>query len=324
MMKYLGLLVKVALSVGLLALLAPRIDFARLVDLLLHRATLAGILLSTLALSVQSLLAAKRQVDLIALLGRSLGFGPSLRVWLSGLLVSQVLVTFIAGDVVRGMQIAAQGIPRRIAGRAVVLDRVIGLAVLLVLVLLTVPFVLQLVHQPRLRISLLLLSVASAAGVACFLAAGFLGRMVRWLPDKLLSHRVVEIAVDLASVSRFLFANPRLAARIAGLSAVMHLLNVLGVVMIATCLGVKASPWMIGAITVPVMLLSMLPVSFAGWGVREAALVTGLGLLQVPADIALTISVSFGLSLVVASLPGVPALMRVRAGTSADLSAVSG
>jgi hypothetical protein len=58
----------------------------------------------------------------------------------------------------------------------------------------------------------------------------------------------------------------------------MHLLNVAGMVLIARSLGAGASPWAMAAIMTPVMFLSMLPISIAGWGVRETAMITGLGL----------------------------------------------
>jgi hypothetical protein len=66
------------------------------------------------------------------------------------------------------------------------------------------------------------------------------------------------------------------------------------------------------AIMVPVMFLTMLPISIAGWGIRETAVITGLGLLQVPAQIALASSVAFGVSMLLASLPGMPVVLGAR------------
>jgi 8-oxo-dGTP pyrophosphatase MutT (NUDIX family) len=65
----------------------------------------------------------------------------------------------------------------------------------------------------------------------------------------------------------------------------------------------------IGLLTVialfpPALLLSMVPVSLGGWGVREAALVWLLGTAHVPQDAALAISVLFGLVTMAAGLPG--------------------
>ena len=44
-----------------------------------------------------------------------------------------------------------------------------------------------------------------------------------------------------------------------------------------------------------IVLVAMAPISIAGWGVREGAMVIGLGLLGVSAADALAVSVSYGL-----------------------------
>jgi hypothetical protein len=60
--------------------------------------------------------------------------------------------------------------------------------------------------------------------------------------------------------------------------------------------------WMM--IVPPVTLIQLAPVSLAGWGVREAALVVVLGSFGVPAEAALAISVLVGLCLILVGLPG--------------------
>jgi len=54
----------------------------------------------------------------------------------------------------------------------------------------------------------------------------------------------------------------------------------------------------------PVLLISMLPISVAGWGVREGAMVVALNLVGAPAHQSLALSICFGLCLVAISLPG--------------------
>jgi len=54
----------------------------------------------------------------------------------------------------------------------------------------------------------------------------------------------------------------------------------------------------------PVAFIQLLPVSLAGWGVREMALVVALGSFGVPAEAALAISVMMGFCLILIGLPG--------------------
>ena len=53
-----------------------------------------------------------------------------------------------------------------------------------------------------------------------------------------------------------------------------------------------------------VVLLQTLPISIAGWGVREGAMVEIFALVALPADAALAISLLFGIALALSSLPG--------------------
>jgi hypothetical protein len=68
----------------------------------------------------------------------------------------------------------------------------------------------------------------------------------------------------------------------------------------------------------PVMLLSSLPISVAGWGVREGAMVIAFSLIDVPQEAALALSVQFALCGYLAATPGALAWLvevnsRVRA-----------
>jgi hypothetical protein len=54
----------------------------------------------------------------------------------------------------------------------------------------------------------------------------------------------------------------------------------------------------------PVMLVSALPISVAGWGVREGAMVIAFGLLGVPHESALILSVQFAVIGYLAASPG--------------------
>ena len=51
-------------------------------------------------------------------------------------------------------------------------------------------------------------------------------------------------------------------------------------------------------------LLMALPISIAGWGVREGVMIAGLGYLNVSAEAAFALSILYGLLMLVVSLPG--------------------
>jgi hypothetical protein len=53
-----------------------------------------------------------------------------------------------------------------------------------------------------------------------------------------------------------------------------------------------------------VTLITVLPISLAGWGVREVTVVALLGMLGVEDEAALLLSIEFGLLAMLVSLPG--------------------
>jgi uncharacterized membrane protein YbhN (UPF0104 family) len=88
------------------------------------------------------------------------------------------------------------------------------------------------------------------------------------------------------------------------LAATTHLLNVLVFWMLGQSLGLTMTfdQWFIVVPTV--LLISMLPISIGGWGVREGVMVVALHGLGVPSEEALLSSILFGLCVVIATLPG--------------------
>ena len=53
-----------------------------------------------------------------------------------------------------------------------------------------------------------------------------------------------------------------------------------------------------------VLIFSMIPISIAGWGVREGTMVVAFGILGNSPDIALATSIAFGIVMILVSLPG--------------------
>jgi glycosyltransferase 2 family protein len=78
----------------------------------------------------------------------------------------------------------------------------------------------------------------------------------------------------------------------------------LGAYCIARSLGIAVGPVAMIAVTSMMTLVVALPISVAGWGVREVSLVALLGLLGVDREAALALSVELGLLNTLLSLPG--------------------
>jgi hypothetical protein len=61
-------------------------------------------------------------------------------------------------------------------------------------------------------------------------------------------------------------------------------------------------------------MLSLLPISISGWGVRESALAFSMGVMGLPEEPIVVASVTFGLGLILSSLAGLFLIPQLVAG----------
>jgi glycosyltransferase 2 family protein len=303
-MKWIAIAVKIGIS-GLLAwLLLKHVDFSAAAALLRSEQGAVAFVLAIAALLAQAGLAGARTSCVMRLLGARCSLGRGFAVWLIGLVVSQSLITFIAGDAARVWQLARLGYAPRLAGSVVVLERALGLVVLLILVLLCEPILLARASPGAVRTGLIVLAMMCAAGILAFAASGFLASVKNLLPARLRNHRLIDVALDVASVARHLTRSWKLGAAVVAASVVMQLCNVLAMFVLARAIGVGVDLLATAVVTLPALLIATLPIAVAGWGVREGAVIVGFGLFGVDAAPALAVSIAFGLAVLAASLPG--------------------
>ena len=107
-----------------------------------------------------------------------------------------------------------------------------------------------------------------------------------------------------ADESRRLFLRARYALPSIGLAVFIQVSVALMVLVLARTLGAEVT-WLDCLILMPpVLLISMVPISIAGWGVREGAMVAAFGLVGMAPETAFALSVLFGLVTMAVGLPG--------------------
>ena len=225
------------------------------------------------------------------------GAGALLKIVWVGLFFNQVLPTVVGGDAVRAWRCRKIGILWGSAIWSILLDRACGYLCLIIIYTASLPGLLRVIGDSRQR-----------QGVAAVLCAGLLGLaallLLDYLPRPLLRFRLIAPLAELARESRRLFAHAKRCSAVLGLSALTTGLSILAFKLVADGVGTRLSlgNWMM--ILPPVTLIQLLPLSLAGWGVREVVLVVALSWFGVSAELALATSVLFGLCLLVISLPG--------------------
>lgn len=303
-MKWVAIGIKIAIS-GLLAwLVLAHVDFAAAGTLLRNERGAVAFLLATAVLIGQAAVAGARTAWVMRLLGARCSIGRGFAVWMVGLLVSQSLITFIAGDAARLLQFIRLGYSRRTASSAVVLERALGLAVLLAIVLLCEPALFAHTSPGAVHTGLTILAIICAGGILAFAASGFLGGLQKLLPMAMRDHRLVEIGIDVASAARHIGRSWKLGVAIVVSSVLMQFCSVFAVFVLARAVGVNVGLPATAAVALPALLIATMPIALAGWGVREGAMIVGYGLFGVAPAPALAVSIAFGLAMLAASLPG--------------------
>ena len=87
-------------------------------------------------------------------------------------------------------------------------------------------------------------------------------------------------------------------------SLIIHLMNVVCLYVLAIDLGINIS-FLTSFTLFPIVIFSMLmPISIAGWGVREVAMVVLLALVGISSESALALSLLYGIILTIVGLAG--------------------
>jgi uncharacterized membrane protein YbhN (UPF0104 family) len=248
-----------------------------------------------LALTLQTVLSAVRWRITAGQLGLDLSLLYSLREYYLSQLTNQVLPGGVLGDAARAVRTRDQrGLAA--AGQAVIFERLAGQIALFVTMCVAVAITYLRrggLDWPMWTLSPILLVIA--IGVA----APILFAVATSLPAP-----VGPRCSDLARKMGHALAARRVLPAQIGLSIATTLCNLFAFAFCARAVGIILSPAIIFAI-VPLILLTMLiPVTISGWGLREGAAVALLPLMGASASVSLAASVTFGLTVLVASLPG--------------------
>jgi glycosyltransferase 2 family protein len=187
----------------------------------------------------------------------------------------------------------------------------LGLAALTAIAIAGAPFILlRSGAHPSLMVPVLALGAVLAASAGLLLFDRFegpLAALLRWLsfgaaPPWM--YRMLEAGAWAARSTRLML----IAWPGGALTLIISLLNQLLIGYVAflllAAMGDSVGLGWVLVLFPAVLLLSMLPISLGGWGVRESAMVVAFALVGVPADAALATSILYGLCLLAASLPG--------------------
>ncbi len=292
----LAVVVKVGISLALLAYAFGQIDTRSALDLL-RSLNLGFVAAAVGLLALQQFFAGLRLRRLLTVAETPVSIVTAVDAVFVGLFFGTTFVSFISGDAMRVWRLSRARVPVAGAFQAVFFDRIFGFAALIAMIAMGLPRLVGISTERAMLISVLAAVSLGGIGIAVFL-------MVHRLPRVLQRWRIVSWASDLSRAALTIVNKPVEVFYLLGLSVLLQVLNVFGMFAIGYGFGFDSNLIDLMVVVPPVILVTMLPISFAGWGVREGAMVVALGLLGVGAEQSVAISVCFGLCLMAVGLPG--------------------
>ena len=283
--------IQITLTVVLLVALARLLDPAKLRQLL-QAANPVWLTVGFLILTAQQIISAERwRLVAVAL------SAPQYRMWFYlfwqglSMLCAMVLPSIIGADLVRTYALSGRT-PIGTVVRIVLIDRALGLLALATLVMVSV-LVLPGFFSAQ---PLLLLSVAIAVcGPATYLALTRLVPRLRGTQRLVLAAR--ELGLELKRT-----VEGKGSTRVILISLSLHLLSVFAFLALGNAIGMPEVDFVhYLAIVSCALLVTIIPISIGGWGIRESALVIGFGLVSVEPERAFTLSATFGLLVMLSS-----------------------
>lgn len=299
-----ALLMKILFSLGIVLVLALRIDYASLHKMAVNIHFLVWIW-AFLFILLQIVMLSLRWMLIVNAKDRKMDLMTSLRITLVSFLANYLFITSAGGVIARVALAANHGIPVLRAAIATLADRMMTLAALCILALFSL-FHLEDFVSTRLfstsRALVIFLLTAAALAVA---AIGYFNRR-----KLIFSNRKIALAFKYL---RDLFLNPRLIGQITVISLVAQIFYFAAVYVILRSLGADAPVMQFMAVIPLITLISSLPIGYGGWGVRESAFIFGLGLIHLPVEVSFMASIQIGIiSMITSLVTGIPAFFDIK------------
>jgi glycosyltransferase 2 family protein len=228
--------------------------------------------------------------------GHFIGRWQTMRVIFAAMFCNQVLPTSIGGDIVRVGLLVRLGVPTGRAARTVVLDRTAGLLSLLTLMMVTSIVLGE--HLPPAWPVNVIRSLPVAA-IALVLGLLFIGDRVAGIVERW--PRLIWVAGLLRDSNRVLPGGLSTVV-ILFLSYGIHCASAASIWVLARGLGVEIDFIQVLGFLPIVILMVLLPLSIAGWGVREGTIVTLFALLGIESASAFAVSLLWGIAIAVSAI----------------------
>ena len=287
-------IIKLLITIVLFYYLFQYIDFEKLYTIL-YKSHGGWILLALLLQLASTYLAAYRWFKISQLLVFKEKLSFYVQSYFKGSFFNQVLPSSIGGDAIKIVDLVQKGYDKKDSFYGVFVDRVVGLVGLLVLNLLaTIIFFGTFDKEFSLLIILMTLG-----GILGFITLFHLEK-IKFLGK----YKFLDLFHRLARRLNALYPDRKTLIKHIAISVLIHLLSVLTMYGLSLSIDLHLSFQIFLIAVPPVFLLTIVPISLAGWGIREGAMIGIFLLIGADQTKVLAMSIIYGILLIISSLPG--------------------
>lgn len=300
-LKKFSFLGKLIISTTLISFLFYKLNVKTVIGMLnqISIPVLFSVIALTLFASV--LLALRLQIILISAQPVSRSFEALWKITNIGLFFNQTMPSSIGGDIVKIWLLKLSGVSIQDATSSVTLERLLGFIALGILLGMGFIFQWDLLKNALIIIPLMLSVIIVIISIMLIILIPIFPN--RWLNFKLTSF-INPYVKSMKETIQILYFNKINLFRLSAISIGLHLLHITIIRLICKSLGFDLL-WIQCFVAIPLMfLVSSLPISVAGWGVREGISVATLTVFSIKEEFALAMSVTYGLLQILGSLPG--------------------
>ncbi len=302
-------------SALLLYLIVRNLD-AHQLRVLLGTARPEGLLAALLALMAAPMISAPRWQAILARLGWPLASGLLVRALYIGAFINQLLPSSVGGDVWRVWYCTRAGVPVGTATNSILIERFAGFAVMVLCFAVTFPWLDgRMIADPVRWLFWAFLAVC-VGGILAVVALG-------WAAPHLGRIGLLRPVLGLAEALRTVGGTANLLGIMCATAVAGQLVAIVALFALAGSIGLQLSLFDCVVVLPPALLITLVPATLGGWGLREGAFVVILAFYGVAPEQALTLSILFGLVLMASTLPGL-LLWAQRASPQPAATRVSG
>ncbi|MCK4667319.1 flippase-like domain-containing protein [Candidatus Dependentiae bacterium] len=227
-----------------------------------------------------------------ASLGNSVNGFKLIKFTLIGFFFNLFMPTAVGGDIIKGYLLGKSSGKMENGSMTVLVDRFIGILTIFSIGFVSAIFAFNSVADKRITIIVLVLFITLLAGMFIFLNRGVMKYFSK-LFDIFKLKKLKAIIKEFYE-SIYLFKDKKLQVFYAFFTSIlMQMINIFAIFVLSKALGMTVSYFYFLIFIPLIYVIQMIPISISGIGVRENSFVFFFGLVGVPKEIALTLSLLY-------------------------------